>query len=180
MAERPSMAGLRVSRTLLDAAGVERALLDVARGIAREAAPFALVGVRRGGLPLAQRLSAMIARETGQTPPVGAVDIALYRDDVFEGLPRPAIGVTELPFQLRGLTVVLVDDVLYTGRTTRAALDALLDHGRPRAVRLAVLVDRGLRELPIQADYLGLKVETRREEHVRVHDDAVVLYERAP
>jgi pyrimidine operon attenuation protein/uracil phosphoribosyltransferase len=96
------------------------------------------------------------------------VDITLYRDDVFQGLPRPQIGATELPFDLEGVTVVLVDDVLYTGRTVRAALDALMDYGRPRAVQLAVLVDRGFRELPIRADYVGVAVETTREESVRV------------
>jgi pyrimidine operon attenuation protein/uracil phosphoribosyltransferase len=96
------------------------------------------------------------------------VDISLYRDDVFTGLPRPEIGPTELPFELDGVTIVLVDDVLYTGRTVRAALDALMDFGRPRAVQLAVLVDRGLRELPIRADYVGLTVETTAVESVKV------------
>lgn len=148
---------------------------------------LALVGIRTGGLYLAQRLQRLLgelarhegARHEGgagagdaaagdDAPPLGTVDITLYRDDVFQGLPRPQIGATELPFDLEGVTVVLVDDVLYTGRTVRAALDALMDYGRPRAVQLAVLVDRGFRELPIRADYVGVAVETTREESVRV------------
>ena len=99
----------------------------------------------------------------------GAIDITLYRDDVFEGLPKPEVGTTTLPeHTIAGKTVILVDDVLYTGRTIRAALDALMDYGRPRAVQLAVLVDRGHRELPIQPDYVGLKVETTRTQSVKV------------
>ncbi len=130
---------------------------------------IALVGIRTGGYFLAKRLQAQVHQLEGTEPRLGAVDIALYRDDVFEGLPRPQIGPTDLPFELRGVTVVLVDDVLYTGRTVRAALDALMDYGRPRAVQLAVLVDRGLRELPIRPDYVGLTVETKASESVRVH-----------
>ncbi len=129
---------------------------------------IALVGIRTGGLYLAETLQRLIGEIEGVTPPLGAVDITLYRDDVFVGLPRPEVGPTELPFDLAGVTVVLVDDVLYTGRTVRAALDALMDFGRPRAVQLAVLVDRGLRELPIRADYIGLSVETTATESVRV------------
>jgi pyrimidine operon attenuation protein/uracil phosphoribosyltransferase len=132
------------------------------------ASGIALVGIRTGGLHLAERLQTLIGEIEGQQPPLGAVDIALYRDDVFEGLPRPEIGPTELPFELEGSRVVLVDDVLYTGRTVRAALDALMDFGRPRAVQLAVLVDRGLRELPIRADYVGLTIESAPTESVRV------------
>ena len=131
-------------------------------------AGLALVGIRTGGLHLAERLAAQIESIEGRRPLLGAVDITLYRDDVFRGLPRPEIGPTELPFDLEGVTVVLVDDVLYTGRTIRAALDALMDFGRPRAVQLAVLVDRGRRELPIQADYVGLTVATEADESVKV------------
>jgi pyrimidine operon attenuation protein/uracil phosphoribosyltransferase len=136
--------------------------------VAGQACGFALVGIRTGGLYLAETLRRLIAEIEGVTPPLGAVDITLYRDDVFVGLSRPEVGPTELPFDLAGVTVVLVDDVLYTGRTVRAALDALMDFGRPRAVQLAVLVDRGLRELPIRADYVGLAVETTPDESVRV------------
>lgn len=129
---------------------------------------IALVGIRTGGLILAERLKTLIREIEGVEIPLGAVDIALYRDDVFQGLPKPEIGPTELPFTLRKVVVVLVDDVLYTGRTVRAALDALMDYGRPKAVRLAVLIDRGLRELPIRADYVGLATETNPDESVKV------------
>ncbi len=145
---------------------------------------IALVGIRTGGLVLAERLTKLLGAVEGVAVPLGAVDITLYRDDVFVGLPRPEVGKTELPFALPGRTIVLVDDVLYTGRTVRAALDALNDYGRPRAVELAVLVDRGNRELPIQADYVGIRVETTRQESVRVmlqelgEPDRVVLRER--
>jgi pyrimidine operon attenuation protein/uracil phosphoribosyltransferase len=134
---------------------------------------------------LVERLRKLIAEAEREEVPLGAVDITLYRDDVFVGLPRPEVGSTELPFSLPGRTIVLCDDVLYTGRTIRAALDALMDYGRPRAVQLAVLVDRGHRELPIQADYVGVKVNTTRNESVRVklrelgEPDRVVLREKA-
>jgi pyrimidine operon attenuation protein/uracil phosphoribosyltransferase len=157
-------------RELLDPAGVARALESLAVAIVTRHGgtdALALVGIRTGGYDLAERLAALLAR-SGPSLPLGAIDIALYRDDVFEGLPRPAVGSTELPFSLPGKVVVLVDDVLYTGRTVRAALDALIDYGRPRAVELAVLVDRGHRELPIQADYVGLAVDTTRQEQVEV------------
>src|SRR5215468_1946237 len=161
-------------RELADAAGITRALKRIAHEIVERNAgapgPLVLVGIRTAGVPLAERLGRFLA-ETGELealPERGAIDITLYRDDVFEGLPRPEVGSTELPFALPGKTIVLVDDVLYTGRTVRAALDALNDYGRPRAVELAVLVDRGNRELPIQPDYVGLVVETTRAEQVKV------------
>ncbi len=174
-------------RELLDEAGVARALRRIAHELVernRGAGGLALVGVRTGGLQLAVRLRRLVTELEGHEPPLGAVDIALYRDDIFQGLPRPEVGPTELPFALDGLTLVLVDDVLYTGRTVRAALDALMDYGRPRAVQLAVLVDRGHRELPIQADYVGLVAQTTRAESVRVklaelgEVDRVVVLER--
>ncbi len=145
----------------------------------------ALVGIRTNGLYLAEWLQTLVAEVEPPQVHLGAVDITLYRDDVFVGLPRPEIGKTELPFDLEGVTVVLVDDVLYTGRTVRAALDALMDYGRPKAVQLAVLVDRGLRELPIRPDYVGLSVETNADESVKVlftesNDvERVVLRERS-
>jgi pyrimidine operon attenuation protein/uracil phosphoribosyltransferase len=162
-------------RELADAAGITRALKRIAHEIVeRNAAapgPLVLVGIRTAGVPLAERLGRFLG-ETGELeapPERGAIDITLYRDDVFEGLPRPEVGSTELPgHSIAGRTVVLVDDVLYTGRTIRAALDALMDYGRPRAVQLAVLVDRGHRELPIQPDYVGLTVQTTRDESVKV------------
>ncbi len=175
-------------RELLDERGIHHALEAVARQIAERNAgvgEVALVGIRTGGLVLAERLQRLLAEGAAEPPPLGAIDIALYRDDVFEGLPRPEVGSTELPFSLPGKIIVLVDDVLYTGRTVRAALQALTDYGRPRAVQLAVLVDRGHRELPIHADYAGLTVETTRDQSVRVllgepgQKDRVVLRERA-
>jgi pyrimidine operon attenuation protein / uracil phosphoribosyltransferase len=175
-------------REILDEGGIARALRRIAHEIVERnagAGGIALVGIRTGGLHLAVRLRALIAEIEGAEPPLGAIDISLYRDAVFEGLPRPEVGPTELPFPLPGRTVVLVDDVLFTGRTIRAALDALMDFGRPRGVQLAVLVDRGHRELPIQADYVGVKVETTRRESVRValrereEADRVVVRERA-
>jgi pyrimidine operon attenuation protein / uracil phosphoribosyltransferase len=145
---------------------------------------IALVGIRTGGLHLAERLAPLIEQIEGTRPPVGAIDITLYRDDVFIGLPRPLVGPTELPVRLAGVKIVLVDDVLFTGRTVRAALDALMDFGRPKQVQLAVLVDRGMRELPIAADYIGLSIETTPDDSVRVflHEtgetDRVVLRTR--
>jgi pyrimidine operon attenuation protein/uracil phosphoribosyltransferase len=158
-------------RVLADEVAVARVLRRLASEIVEKnggTAGLALVGIRTGGLILAERLARLIQAVEGKRPPLGAVDITLYRDDVFRGLPRPEIGATELPFELEGVTVVLVDDVLYTGRTVRAALDALMDFGRPRAVQLAVLIDRGRRELPIQADYVGLSAETGADESVKV------------
>jgi pyrimidine operon attenuation protein / uracil phosphoribosyltransferase len=158
-------------RVLADGSAVARMLRRLASEIVEKSggpAGLALVGIRTGGLFLAERLAALIESIEGRRPLFGAVDITLYRDDVFRGLPRPEIGPTELPFELEGVTVVLVDDVLYTGRTVRAALDALMDFGRPRAVQLAVLIDRGRRELPIQADYVGLVAETAADESVKV------------
>ncbi len=139
-------------------------IVDRNRGVG----DLALVGIRTGGAHLALRLQKLIRDVEGQDPPLGTVDITLYRDDVFQGLPKPEVGPTELPFGLSGARVVLVDDVLYTGRTVRAALDALMDYGRPKAVELAVLIDRGHRELPIQANYVGMSVETAKDESVKV------------
>jgi pyrimidine operon attenuation protein/uracil phosphoribosyltransferase len=169
-------------RELLDAAGITRALKRIAHEIVERNAgtiaaaasggpgPLVLVGIRTAGVPLAERLAQFIA-ETGEAerPELGAIDITLYRDDVFNGLPKPEVGSTELPgHSIAGRTVVLVDDVLYTGRTIRAALDALMDYGRPKKVQLAVLVDRGHRELPIQPDYVGSTVQTGPNESVKV------------
>lgn len=158
-------------RVLADGAAASRMLRRIASEIVERhggTTGIALVGIRTGGLILAERLKELIREIEGVEVPLGSVDIALYRDDVFRGLPKPEIGPTELPFALRKFVVVLVDDVLYTGRTVRAALDALMDYGRPKAVRLAVLIDRGLRELPIRADYSGLSTETRPDESVKV------------
>ena len=169
---RPPDAHLIERRELMDAPAIARALRRIAHEIVERnggVEKLILVGVRTGGVPLAQRLAREIAAAEQRAPEVGALDITLYRDDVFVGLPKPEVGTTDLPGgSIEGRTVVLVDDVLYTGRTVRAALDVLMDYGRPRAVELAVLIDRGLRELPIQPDYVGLKVQTARNESVRV------------
>jgi pyrimidine operon attenuation protein/uracil phosphoribosyltransferase len=160
-------------RELLDAPGIARAMKRIAHEIVERHAGAAeavvLVGIRTAGVPLGERLQRYVVEAGGARPELGAIDITLYRDDVFEGLPKPEVGSTELPgHSIAGRTVVLVDDVLYTGRTIRAALDALMDYGRPRRVQLAVLVDRGHRELPIQPDYTGITVETTRAQSVKV------------
>jgi len=175
------------TREVMDEAAIARALRRIANEIVEReegVEDVVLVGIRTGGVYLAHRLAQMMEDVEGHPIPEGVVDITLYRDDLFEGLPRPEIGATSLPFRLAQKKVVLIDDVLYTGRTVRAALDALNDYGRPRRVRLAVLVDRGLRELPIQADYVGLRVETRSNQRVKVllsekgGADRVVIQER--
>ncbi|MCC7110115.1 MAG: bifunctional pyr operon transcriptional regulator/uracil phosphoribosyltransferase PyrR [Deltaproteobacteria bacterium] len=162
---------------------VDRAAADARGPLGLDPATLAIVGVRTGGAHLATRLAAQIGEITGRAPPVGLLDITLYRDDVLlMGNPVPQLRGTEVPFDLEGRAVILVDDVLYTGRTVRAALEALLELGRPACVRLAVLVDRGLRELPVAADFVGRALETRRDERVRVcltetgaDDDEVVV-----
>jgi pyrimidine operon attenuation protein/uracil phosphoribosyltransferase len=187
----PPDADLIERREILDAAGIARALkrmaYELVERVGHEGDGIYLVGVRTGGAFLAARLAELI-RASGDTPrpTLGAVDISLYRDDVFRGLPKPEIGPTELPEPIEGRMVVLVDDVLYTGRTVRAAMDVVGDYGRPRAVKLAVLVDRGRRELPIQPDFVGTAVQTTAAESVRVllkergEPDRVVLRERRP
>jgi len=127
-----------------------------------------IVGVRRGGVPVAEALVARLAERLGQPPDVGTLDITLYRDDASTALPSLRIGPTEIPGSLDGRRVILVDDVLFTGRTVRASLDELFDHGRPGSVELAVLIDRGGRELPIQADYVGRRVNLASELRVDV------------
>lgn len=128
-----------------------------------------LIGIQRRGVPLARRIAASILEHEGVDIPVGALDITFYRDDLSMVAQQPVVKGTELPAGIDGRTIILVDDVLYTGRTIRAAMDALVDFGRPQAIRLAVLVDRGHRELPIRADHVGKNVPTSREESVRVH-----------
>lgn len=183
------MEPLKFKRRALDAAAVNRALERMALEIVERnegTDDLALVGIHTGGVPLAHRLRDRIAHHTGHEPPVGMVDITLYRDDVFIGLPQPIVGETSLPFGVTGQRIVLVDDVLYTGRTVRAALDAVVDFGRPKRVQLAVLVDRGHREFPIAADVVGSTLQTSSTESVRVHlteledaEDGVVIMERA-
>ncbi len=131
---------------------------------------LALVGIRARGVPLATRLRNHLTELTGVDVPVGALDITLYRDDLMLHAvgPQPVIRRTEIPFSIDGRVILLVDDVLYTGRTIRAALDALIDFGRPRAIQLVALVDRGHRELPIRADYVGRNIPTSRQQSVQV------------
>ena len=129
---------------------------------------LALVGIRTRGVPLARRLAQGIESRTGKKPAIGALDITLYRDDLTTVLAQPIVRKTELPFAMDDAWVVLVDDVLFTGRTVRAAITALIDFGRPRKIELLVMIDRGWRELPIQADYVGKTLETAREHSVQV------------
>jgi pyrimidine operon attenuation protein/uracil phosphoribosyltransferase len=184
----PPDSDLTERREILDEAGLARTLRRLAHEIVERVPeperPIYLVGIRTGGAYLAQRLAELVAKAENTTPLLGAVDISLYRDDVFKGLPKPEIGPTDLPEPVEGKTIVLVDDVLFTGRTVRAAMDVLADYGRPRAVKLAALVDRGRRELPIQPDFVGVSVQTTATESIRVMlkeqggVDRVVLRER--
>jgi pyrimidine operon attenuation protein/uracil phosphoribosyltransferase len=155
----------------MDAARMGRTLTRIAHEILERhprASSLALVGVRSRGVPLAHRLARLIAEAVGAEPAVGALDITLYRDDFTTLAPQPITRGTDILFSIDGRTVVLVDDVLFTGRTVRAALDQLIDFGRPARIELAVLVDRGHRELPIRADYVGRSLSTARDEAVEV------------
>ncbi len=155
----------------MDHQAIGRAIRRVASEIAEQAGGLenlALVGIHTGGVPVCERLAKALAQQEGVNPPVGKMDITLYRDDIYTGLERPEVGTTDLPFDVNGSRIVLVDDVLFTGRTIRAALDHLWDYGRPRAIWLAVLVDRGHRELPIAAQYVGRRIETAMEDRVEV------------
>lgn len=156
---------------LLDAPAMSSALERMASEVVERSGGtegLVLVGIQRRGVELAARMAGLIARIGAPQVPVGKLDITLYRDDLSAIGPRPRVGETSLPGQLEGRTVVIVDDVLYTGRTIRAALDELADFGRPRRILLCVLVDRGGRELPIQADIVGLTVPTAADDRVDV------------
>ena len=149
-------------RCPIDSGQMATTLQGLAAELAARVRPeeeLVLPGIRSRGLPLAERLATLLRTLTGAPVPVGALDITLYRDDLTEMVGSPIVRPTEIPFTLKDRTVVLVDDVLYTGRTVRAALDALLDHGRPHRVMLLVMADRSGRELPIQADIAGLRLE---------------------
>jgi pyrimidine operon attenuation protein / uracil phosphoribosyltransferase len=173
---------------LLDAGEIRRAVTRIAHEILERnkgAGRLVLAGIAARGDDLARRLAAEIRRIEGVEVPVGVLDITFYRDDIGMRAEAPEVHETSIGFDITDTTVVLVDDVLFTGRTVRAAMDALVDFGRPRAIQLAVLVDRGHRELPIRADYVGKNVPTRRDEEVRVRlaeidgEDAVVVGENA-
>ena len=157
---------------VLSADDVRRAIVRIAHEIVEQNSgcrELMLVGMRTRGVPLAQRLSAAIREFEGEEVPVGALDIGLYRDDLPARGARIEIKPSELPDDIAGKRVVLVDDVLYTGRSIRAALDALIDYGRPERIQLAVLVDRGHRELPIRPDFVGKNIPTSRQDEVLVH-----------
>lgn len=158
-------------KTLLDHDGIAQTLRKLAREIAAAApkgAPLAIVGIRRRGETIAERLIPLIAAEGIENIRHGALDITLYRDDLTTIGPNAMVRKTEIDFDITDMWIVLVDDVLYTGRSVRAALDALTDLGRPRAIRLAVFADRGRRELPIHADFVGMTIETNAEHIVKV------------
>lgn len=162
-----------MAEIVLDPSAIARGLRRVAGEIAERGggvADLALVGIRRGGVPLAERLADLLQESEGQRPLLGALDITLYRDDAATALPNPRIGPSHVPFDVEGRRIILVDDVLYTGRTIRAAVDALLDYGRPRRIELVALVDRGGRELPIQADYVVKTIAAAPGQRVEVLD----------
>ncbi|MCA9597504.1 MAG: bifunctional pyr operon transcriptional regulator/uracil phosphoribosyltransferase PyrR [Myxococcales bacterium] len=165
-------------RVMLDAEAATRGLRRLAGEIVERHAgadDLVLVGVRRGGVPVAREIARWVKELEGRDLPMGTVDITLYRDDAATALPNPRIGPSEIPFALEGKHVILVDDVVFTGRTVRAAIDALMDYGRPKRVELAALVDRGGRELPIQPDYVVATVSLEAEDRVDVLDDALGL-----
>ncbi len=176
----------REKAQILDRDGIRRSLTRIAHEIIERnkgTDNLVLIGIRRRGVPLAERLALKIKEIEGRTVPVGILDITLYRDDLSTLAYQPLVRSTSIPFQVSGRIVVLVDDVIYTGRTIRAALDAVMDLGRPRVIQLAALIDRGHRELPIRADYIGKNVPTSSKEEVSVHlqeidsEEGVVILE---
>ena len=178
---------VREKGQLMSSSEIERTLVRLAHEIIEKnngISDLGLVGVRRRGVPIAQRLANIVQRIEKGPVPVGTLDITLYRDDLSTLGPKPVVQKTEMGFSIVGKNIILVDDVLYTGRTARAAMDALFQHGRPRLVQLCVLIDRGHRELPIEATYIGRKVQTTSKEIIEVKlrevDDAekVMLMER--
>lgn len=159
-------------RLVLDAPAIQRAITRIAHEIVERnkgVGGLGIVGIRSRGDFLAKRLQREVERLEGVEVPFGAMDITLYRDDLSRGADHALVQLTEIPWAVAGRTVLLVDDVLFTGRTVRAALDAVMDFGRPREIQLAVLIDRGHRELPIRADFVGKNIPTQRSEDVEVH-----------
>ena len=157
---------------IMDETAMNRALSRIAHEIIEKnkgISNVALIGIQRRGVPLARRLAAKIRDFEGQDVLTGILDITLYRDDLSTLSEQPVVNGTDIPFDITGKVIVMVDDVLYTGRTARAAMDALIDLGRPKAIQFAVLIDRGHRELPIRADYVGKNVPTSKSEIVNVH-----------
>lgn len=172
---------------IMDRDGIRRALTRIAHEILEKNAgtdDLVLIGIRRRGVPLARRISEKIKEIEGTSVPLGILDITLYRDDLSQLDYHPLVRKTEVPFSIIDKKVVMIDDVLYTGRTARAALDALMDLGRPKLIQLAVLIDRGHRELPIRADFVGKNVPTSRKEQIQVslleidEEDRVTIVEK--
>jgi pyrimidine operon attenuation protein/uracil phosphoribosyltransferase len=162
---------LKEKAEIVDADGLRRIITRIAHEIVERnkgVEDLVLVGIRRRGVPLATRMADKIREFEGAQPALGSLDITLYRDDLSTVDHQPVVGATEIPVAINGKVVVLVDDVLYTGRTVRAAMDALIDFGRPRSIQLAVVIDRGHRELPIRADFVGKNVPTSKKEVIGV------------
>ncbi len=186
-AARPE--NLRERTQIMSASEIDRTLVRLAHEIVEKnngVANLGLVGIQRRGVPLANRLAKLLGRIEKTEVPIGTLDITLYRDDLSTVGHRPEYRKGEMEFDIQDKDIILVDDVLYTGRTTRAALDALFDHGRPRRIQLCALIDRGHRELPIEAAFVGRKIETTQDEMVEVRlqetdgTEKVLLMERIP
>lgn len=162
---------MKLKSEIMDEAAVYRSMLRITHEIIEKnngVENLVLLGIRRRGVPLAALLRDNLLRFEGQTPPLGSIDISLYRDDLSEIGDVPETGETDIPCDLKGKTVILVDDVIYTGRTVRAAIEAIFHHSRPKSIQLAVLIDRGHRELPIRPDYVGKNIPTSHSEMVSV------------
>lgn len=178
---------IEMERVILNSVEIVRALTRIAHEILEKnkgPKEIVLIGIPTGGVFLAQRLAQKIQQIEGETIPVGELDITLYRDDLSTKKKQPTLKRTHIPFDLNGRRIILVDDVLYTGRTVRAAMDCLIDLGRPKVIQLAVLIDRGHRELPIRADFVGKNLPTATDEKVQVmleeagEEDRVVIIKR--
>ncbi|WP_027307404.1 bifunctional pyr operon transcriptional regulator/uracil phosphoribosyltransferase PyrR [Caloramator sp. ALD01] len=178
---------MQIKAKLLDENSIRRTLIRLSHEIIEKnkgVSDIALVGIKTRGVPIAKRIAEFIKQFEGVEVPVGILDITLYRDDLTEKYEEPKINDTKIDFDIKNKKIILVDDVLYTGRTVRAALDAIVDIGRPKSIQLAVLIDRGHRELPIRADYVGKNVPTSLSEIVHVHlneidgEDVVLIAEK--
>ncbi|HEY8392287.1 MAG TPA: bifunctional pyr operon transcriptional regulator/uracil phosphoribosyltransferase PyrR [Capillibacterium sp.] len=180
---------MRIKAQVMDAESMRRALYRLSHEITERnkgVKDLVLIGIRTRGVPLAQRLAKLIKEQEGTEIPVGTLDITFYRDDLTLLSPQPVVHQSNIPFAINEKKVVLVDDVLYTGRTVRAAMDALMDLGRPSMIQLAVLIDRGHRELPIRADFIGKNVPTSKRELIQVRmeevdgEEKVLIFESGP